>query len=86
MLSDSANIYAKPQLEIYADDVKCSHGATVGQLNAEEIYYMRQRGISEVDAKRLQVYGFFNEIISQVANESLVEYLNRLAESKIERL
>jgi len=73
-------------LEIYADDVKCSHGATVGQLNAEEIYYMRQRGISEVEAKRLQVYGFFNEIISQVADENLVEYLNKLAESKIERL
>ena len=86
LLSDTANIYAKPQLEIYADDVKCSHGATVGQLNAEEIYYMRQRGISEVDAKRLQVYGFFNEIISQVADENLVEYLNKLAESKIERL
>ena len=86
LLSDTAKIYAKPQLEIYADDVKCSHGATVGQLNAEEIYYMRQRGLSEADAKRLQVYGFVNEIISRVDNPQLIELLNELATAKIERL
>jgi Fe-S cluster assembly protein SufD len=85
-MSDSAKIYAKPQLEIYADDVKCSHGATVGQLNAEEIYYMRQRGLSEADAKRLQVYGFVNEIISRVDNPKLTELLNELATAKIERM
>ncbi len=86
LMSDSAKIYAKPQLEIYADDVKCSHGATVGQLNAEEIYYMRQRGLSEADAKRLQVYGFVNEIISRVDNPKLTELLNELATAKIERM
>lgn len=66
-LSDSAHINTNPQLEIYADDVACSHGATVGQLDEEAIYYMRQRGISESEARRMQLQGFANEIVSYVA-------------------
>ena len=57
LLSREARITTQPQLEIYADDVKCSHGATVGQMDAEAILYMRQRGLSEADARRLQIEG-----------------------------
>jgi len=70
-LSPDAQITATPQLEIYADDVKCSHGATVGQLDQEQIYYMRQRGISEQEACRLQIAGFVNEIVSKIGDEEL---------------
>lgn len=58
-----AHIVTKPQLEIYADDVKCSHGATVGQLDSEAILYMRQRGLSEAQAKRLQIEGFLKDVV-----------------------
>jgi Fe-S cluster assembly protein SufD len=56
----------KPQLEIYADDVKCSHGATIGRLNEEEQFYMRSRGISLEDAKVLQMISFIAPVIEQV--------------------
>ncbi len=61
-LSQGAKIYTRPQLEIYADDVKCSHGATVGQLDAEAVYYMRQRGIDLQTARRLQLEGFITDV------------------------
>lgn len=64
-LDDSAHIYTRPQLEIYADDVKCGHGATVGQLNEDEVYYMRQRGIADRTARRMQMEGFVNDIIGR---------------------
>ena len=71
LLSPTARIQTQPQLEIYADDVKCSHGATVGQMNEEQIYYMRQRGLSEEDARRLQLGGFVGEILSHIEDEAL---------------
>ena len=58
-----AKIITKPQLEIYADDVKCSHGATVGQLDGDAVLYMRQRGLSEEQARRLQIEGFVSDIV-----------------------
>jgi Fe-S cluster assembly protein SufD len=64
LLSTTARIDTKPQLEIYADDVRCSHGATVGQQDDDAILYMRQRGLSEQEARRLQIEGFVGEIIS----------------------
>lgn len=73
LLSPMARIQTIPQLEIYADDVKCSHGATVGQMNEEQIYYMRQRGLSDADARRLQLGGFMQEIIDQVEDDDLRE-------------
>lgn len=82
-LSDTAKIYTEPQLEIYADDVKCSHGATVGQMNDEAVYYMRQRGISEVDARKLQLFGFVNDVITGCENPEVCEYIGRLAEERI---
>ncbi len=64
IMSDLAVIEARPQLEIYADDVKCSHGATVGPLDAQALFYLRQRGLSEEEARRLQLQGFVNQIVS----------------------
>ena len=81
-----AHIETLPQLEIYADDVKCSHGATVGQMDSEAILYMRQRGLSLVDAKRLQIEGFVDDVVlhsviagsEEILAELLAEKLNRL--------
>src|SRR5205807_5762991 len=62
LLSDDATIDTKPQLEIFADDVKCTHGATVGQLDAESIFYLRTRGIGLEEARGLLTYAFANDI------------------------
>ena len=66
LLSDSAKVDTKPQLEIYADDVKCSHGATIGRLNEEEQFYMRSRGITLEDAKVLQMISFVAPVLENV--------------------
>jgi Fe-S cluster assembly protein SufD len=66
LLSDGAKVDTKPQLEIYADDVKCSHGATIGRLNEEEQFYMRSRGISLEDAKVLQMISFIAPVLECV--------------------
>ena len=63
VLTDTARVETKPQLEIYADDVKCSHGATVGSLNEDELFYMRSRGIPEAEAKTLQMLSFLSPVI-----------------------
>ena len=63
VLTEQAKVQTKPQLEIYADDVKCSHGATVGQLNADELFYMRSRGIPEAEARTLQILSFLSPVI-----------------------
>ena len=73
LLSREARITTQPQLEIYADDVKCSHGATVGQMDAEAILYMRQRGLSEADARRLQIEGFVGDVVRRCGIEPLCE-------------
>ena len=66
LLSDGAKVDTKPQLEIYADDVKCSHGATIGRLNEEEQFYMRSRGITLEDAKVLQMISFIAPVIENI--------------------
>ena len=71
LLSDDAVIDTKPQLEIYADDVKCTHGASIGQLDEEALYYLRSRGIDAKSARRLLTYAFANDIIERVKIESL---------------
>lgn len=81
-----ARIVAKPQLEIYADDVKCTHGATVGQMDDEAILYMRQRGLSEQQARRLQMEGFVAAIAAHCAVEPLCEELYRRIVAKLERM
>lgn len=76
LLSDSASVNSKPELEIYADDVKCSHGSTTGQLDEEAIYYLRARGISEKSAKALMVTAFIGDVIDKIDNESVVKYVH----------
>ena len=66
LLSDDARVDTKPQLEIYADDVKCSHGATIGRLNEEEQFYMRSRGITLEDAKVLQMISFLAPVLEAI--------------------
>lgn len=85
-LSTGARIVAKPQLEIYADDVKCTHGATVGQMDDEAILYMRQRGLSEQQARRLQMEGFVAAIAAHCAVRPLCEELYRRIVAKLERM
>ena len=75
LLSPDAEIDAKPQLEIYADDVKCSHGATVGELDHDQLFYLRSRGIPEREAKSMLVQAFLTDALSLVADEALRETL-----------
>jgi hypothetical protein len=70
LLSDDATADTKPQLEIYADDVKCTHGATIGQLNDESIFYLRSRGIGADNARRMLIHAFAGEIIARVKHDS----------------
>lgn len=77
LLSDSASINSKPELEIYADDVKCSHGCTIGQLDDEAIFYLRARGISERSAKALMVTAFIDDVIERVDNQQIVDYIHQ---------
>lgn len=77
LLSPRARVDTKPQLEIFADDVKCAHGATVGQLDAEHLFYLKSRGIAETQARNLLTYAFGAEIILRIPVSSLVEQLQR---------
>ena len=85
LLSDDAKVDTKPQLEIYADDVKCSHGATIGRLNEEEQFYMRSRGITLEDAKVLQMISFLAPVLEAVP-ESERDTLASQIESAIRNL
>lgn len=75
LLSRSARMNTKPQLEIYADDVKCSHGATTGQLDEQALFYMQQRGISRQTAQRLLLTAFLQDVLNTLPDESLLEQL-----------
>jgi Fe-S cluster assembly protein SufD len=86
LLSDEATADTKPQLEIYADDVKCTHGATVGQLNEEAIYYCRSRGIGLELARRMLIHSFAGEIIERVRCSAAREELDRLLWDRLEAL
>ena len=77
-----ARMYSKPQLEIYADDVKCSHGMTTGQLDEEAIFYMRSRGISLEEARMLLSVAFTSDVIDHVRVEALRDRLHRLVEKR----
>ena len=83
LISDSAKAFSQPQLEIYADDVKCSHGATVGRLNEDELFYMRTRGIPVEEAKLLQQMAFAYEVLSHITNEELRERMQSLVEKRL---
>ena len=78
----SAHMYTQPMLEIYADDVKCSHGSTVGQLNDAAMFYMRQRGINEKDARLLLQLAFINEVVDKITLVPLRDRLRYLVEKR----
>jgi len=83
VLSDDASMNTKPQLEIYNDDVKCSHGTTTGKLNDEALFYMQSRGIPRQQAMTLLMYAFCEDVISQIKIEPIREYLEGLIEAKL---
>jgi Fe-S cluster assembly protein SufD len=83
LLTNEATVDTKPQLEIYADDVKCSHGAAIGQLDDEAVFYLRSRGISEDMAKTVLIRAFANDIFETIENEALHSYLNNLVVAKL---
>ena len=76
LLSPDAEIDSKPQLEIFADDVKCSHGATVGELDAAQLFYLRSRGVPEAEARAMLVRAFLTEALDAVADERVREMLD----------
>jgi len=83
LLNDEATINTKPQLEIYADDVKCSHGATVGQLDPEAMFYMRSRGIGEESARMLLMYAFADEVITKISIDALREKICSMVNKRL---
>ena len=83
MISPKARVDTKPELQITADNVKCAHGATVSQLEADEIFYLRSRGLSENDANQLLIDAFATEIIDRVDIESLRNRVKKTIEQKI---
>ena len=81
VLSPRARHYSKPELEIYADDVKCSHGSTTGAIEPEHIFYLRSRGVSEADARAMLLYAFAHDVVEMVSLEPLRDHLDaRIAE------
>jgi len=84
LLSDDATADTKPQLEIYADDVKCTHGATIGQLNKESIFYLRSRGLSTETAKRMLIHAFAGEIIERIQSETVRSTIDKLVWDRLE--
>lgn len=83
LISDKATINSKPQLEIFADDVKCSHGCTIGQLDQEALFYMRARGIAEKEARALLMYAFANNVLESVQIPELKNRINKLIALKM---
>jgi Fe-S cluster assembly protein SufD len=83
LLSRDAEINTKPQLEILADDVKCSHGATIGHIDQEAIFYMRSRGIDESAARSLMMYAFCNEIIDRIKPEAIRDLIGKAVFARI---
>lgn len=86
LLSEDARIETMPQLEIYADDVECSHGATTGFLNTEEQFYMRSRGIPETEAKVMQAISFLSPVVARIDDEELRPVIAALVEDAVRSL
>lgn len=82
LLSDDATINTKPQLEIFADDVKCTHGATVGQLDEEQMYYLQSRGIGREDARRILTFAFANDIVGRIKLPAIREEIEEILVSE----
>ncbi len=83
LLTDDAKMDTKPQLEIYADDVKCSHGATIGQLNDDALFYLQSRGINKREARLMLMFGFAHEVIQNIKVEALRERMDNLVMQRL---
>ena len=83
LISDKSTINTKPQLEIFADDVKCSHGCTIGQLDEDALFYMKTRGIPEKEAKALLMYAFANNVLESVKIPEIKARINKLIATKL---
>ncbi|WP_189361015.1 Fe-S cluster assembly protein SufD [Algibacter mikhailovii] len=83
LVSDKASINTKPQLEIFADDVKCSHGCTIGQLDESALFYMQSRGIPKKEAKALLMYAFSNNVLSSVKIPEIKQRINKIIANKL---
>ncbi len=84
LLSDEATIDTKPQLEIFADDVKCTHGATVGQLDSDQLFYLRARGIPEMTARDILTFAFASDVVSRIKLDVLRDQLEEYVHSKLD--
>lgn len=85
LLSDKATVNTKPQLEIWADDVKCSHGCTTGQLDEEALFYLRTRGIDKDAARAMMLYAFAGEITEKIPHPALREYVDKVISERLEK-
>ena len=85
LLDEDAQFLAKPELEIYADDVKCSHGSTSGEIDATQLYYLRARGIPEAEAKMLLVLAFLAEALDEISDPDLAGDLRDRLEAWLQR-
>ena len=83
LLTDTARMHSKPQLEIYADDVKCSHGATVGQLDEDALFYLQSRGISKDESRLMLMYAFTHEVISRIRHRALQHRISDLVRKRL---
>jgi len=83
LLSLEARVNSKPQLEIYADDVKCTHGSTIGQLDSEALFYLQARGLPEAKAKIMLLSAFFTDVLDKIQNESLRKFISFLIEKRL---
>ncbi|MFZ1800438.1 MAG: SufD family Fe-S cluster assembly protein, partial [Chitinophagaceae bacterium] len=84
LMSDTATINAKPQLEIFADDVKCSHGCTVGRLDEEGMFYLQSRGIPETKARALLIHAFAMDILEHIRPEPIRKYVDELISQRLD--
>ena len=81
LLSGDALMNSNPQLEIYADDVRCTHGSTTGQISEDALFYLRSRGLNSLSARALLINGFANEVIEEIKNDWVKEFTRNLLES-----
>jgi Fe-S cluster assembly protein SufD len=86
LLSDDATMNSKPELEIYADDVRCSHGSTTGQLDEEAVFYLRARGLDEFGATALLLTAFASDVLQAVSNENLRDKLEEKIQNKLKKM
>ena len=83
LLSDHAEVDTRPRLEIFADDVKCTHGAAVGQLDEDAVFYLRSRGVPHLAARGLLIYAFVNEMVERLRPEPLRSLVGKLVTDRL---